>query len=204
LPTSPPFVTGLVLAAGSSQRLGRPKQLLPFRGTTLLDATLAIARDCGFAQLLMTVGGGADAIHDTVDLAGVEVVQNPDYASGCSSSLRAALAHVDPRAQAVVLLLGDQPGVRAEDVATLTSVARDLPIGVCRYEDGLGHPFWFGRAMFAELSQLHGDKAIWKLLQSGRFEVTEATVVRPIPLDVDTGADYDALLGAETSEQARR
>lgn len=190
------FVTGIVLAAGSSRRLGRPKQLLPFHGSTLLGATLVTARECGFDQLVVTVGGSAADVRDQVDLSGVEVIENPGFESGCGSSIRAAVDQVDERADGVVLLLGDQPGVAAETVGQLVAVVGGSPIGICRYRDGLGHPFWFGRTLFGELSALHGDKAVWKLLHSGRFDVAELAVDATVPIDVDTWDDYQALLSA--------
>ncbi|MBQ1062587.1 MULTISPECIES: NTP transferase domain-containing protein [Micromonospora] len=189
------FVTGLVLAAGASVRLGEAKQLLPYRGRTLLDATLDLARSCAFDQLLVTLGGAADLVRERVDLTGVRVVENAEFSTGCGSSVRAAAQAVDPRADGLVLLLGDQPGVRAADVRRV--VAATTPLAVCRYADGLGHPFWFARDVLPELRVLHGDKAVWKLLHSGRYPVTEIPVDGPAPIDVDTRADYRRLLSGE-------
>ncbi len=188
------FVTGLVLAAGGSMRLGEAKQLLDYRGRTLLDATLDMARACGFDQLLVTLGGSAGAVRDRVDLTGTNVVENPDFSTGCGSSISAAVSAADDRSEALVLLLGDQPGVRAADVRRLIPAAAGTPLGVCRYDDGLGHPFWFRRDVYGELGSLHGDKAVWKLLHSGRFPVTELAAGGPVPIDVDTRADYERLL----------
>ena len=70
-----PRVTGVVLAAGSSRRLGQPKQLLPFRDSTLLDQTLRMARGCGFDQLIVTLGGAADQVRRTVSLEGLQTVE---------------------------------------------------------------------------------------------------------------------------------
>ncbi|WP_330466671.1 nucleotidyltransferase family protein [Micromonospora zamorensis] len=189
------FLTGLVLAAGASVRLGEAKQLLPYRGRTLLDATVDLARSCGFDQLLVTLGGAASGIRDRVDLTGCQVVENPAFSTGCGSSVSTAARAVDPRADALVLLLGDQPGVRAADVRRVAEAA--TPLAVCRYANGLGHPFRFGRAVLPELYDLHGDKAVWKLLQSGRHPVTEVPVDGPVPIDVDTRADYHRLLAGE-------
>ena len=189
------FVTGLVLAAGASVRLGEAKQLLPYRGRTLLDATLDLARSCAFDQLLVTLGGAADLVRERVDLTGVRVVENAEFSTGCGSSVRAAAQAVDPRADGLVLLLGDQPGVRAADVRRV--VAATTPLAVCRYADGLGHPFWFACDVLPELRVLHGDKAVWKLLHSGRYPVTEIPVDGPAPIDVDTRADYRRLLSGE-------
>jgi molybdenum cofactor cytidylyltransferase len=191
------FLSGLVLAAGSSSRLGQPKQLLPYRGTTLLDATLNIARECNFDQLLVTVGGASAEVMSTVDFSGVEVVENIAYTSGCSSSISAAIAAVDDRAAGLVLMLGDQPGVSPAAVHRLTDGAAASPLAVCRYTDGRGHPFWFHRDVFADLLTLHGDKAVWKLLESGRYEVADVEIAGPIPLDVDTWDDYKALMAQD-------
>ena len=105
------------------------------------------------------------------------------------------MSAVDPRADGVVLLLGDQPGVQADVVTRLIDDAGASPIGVCRYADGLGHPFWFDRDLFAELHALHGDKAVWKLLHSARFAVREISVDTQVPIDVDTWDDYRAPAG---------
>jgi molybdenum cofactor cytidylyltransferase len=193
------FVTGLVLAAGSSRRLGEPKQLLPYRGSTLLDATMVTARRCGFDQLLVTLGGAAALVRDRVDLAGAQLVENPDFATGCGSSISTAAALIDARATGLVLLLGDQPEVTADTVGRLVERCADTPMGVCRYDDGLGHPFWFHRSVFPDLSTLHGDKAVWKLLHSGTYSVAELVVPGPVPIDVDTPAEYAALLARDNT-----
>jgi molybdenum cofactor cytidylyltransferase len=193
-PPRPEWVAGLVLAAGGSRRLGQPKQLLPFDGKTLLDTTLDNARACGFEQIVCTLGGAIDEVRDTVDLSGVEVVENPDYGAGCSSSIAAALPAVDPGCDVLVLLLGDQPGVTPPTVAALLASRGDAALAVCRYDDGRGHPFAFSRLLFGELAMMHGDKAVWKLLERHADEVVEASIPGRVPLDVDTWDDYRAFL----------
>jgi molybdenum cofactor cytidylyltransferase len=184
----------MVLAAGGSTRLGRPKQLLPYGRVTLLDQVLTNARACGFDQLVCVVGGSADAVRASVDLRGVEVVENRGFGEGCSSSIAAALPAVDARSEVLVLLLGDQPGVVAETVATLLDGRGDAPLAVCSYDDGRGHPFAFGRTSFDDLAATHGDKAVWKLLDRRRDEVVEVPIDGPVPRDVDTWEDYVAVL----------
>jgi molybdenum cofactor cytidylyltransferase len=190
------FVTGVVLAAGHSTRLGTPKQLLPYDDTTVLGATVAVARSCGFEQLIVTLGHDADAIRAQVRLDGVEVVIADDSVTGCSASLRSALRHVDPSADGIAMLLGDQPALTSGAVKRLLSRRRRAPIAVCRYRDGIGHPFWLGRSVFGELQRLHGDKGVWKWLESGHDRVAEVEVDGTVPLDVDTWDDYGRLLAA--------
>jgi molybdenum cofactor cytidylyltransferase len=186
--------SGLILAAGGSQRLGRPKQLLPFGAATLLDHALATARQCGFDQLLCVLGGGAEAVRAAVDLSGAEVVVNEQFGTGCSSSIAAALAAVDPESEVLVLMLGDQPGVTPETVAALLAGRGDAPLAACRYEDGRGHPLAFSRAVFGDLAALHGDKGVWKLLDRRAGDVVDVPVPGRVPLDVDTWEDYQAVL----------
>jgi molybdenum cofactor cytidylyltransferase len=182
----PSRVSGLVLAAGGSSRLGQPKQLLQFGGATLLDHVLNVARACPFDQLVCVLGGGADDVRATVDLDGVEVVVNEGFGSGCSSSIAAALPVID--GDVLVLLLGDQPGVEPSSVRALVDGRGDAPLAACRYDDGRGHPFAFARAVFPRLAELHGDKGVWKLLDRG--PVADVRVDGPIPPDIDTWDDY--------------
>jgi molybdenum cofactor cytidylyltransferase len=194
------FVTGLVLAAGSSRRLGEPKQLLPYAGSTLLGASLDVARQCGFDQLILTLGAAAEAVRSLVDLQGVEVVDSVQHEDGCSSSIRSALAVVDERADGLVLMLGDQPRVLPSTVRQLVAEAGAVPMGVCRYANGRGHPFWLSREVFPGLEALHGDKGVWRLLESGRYPVADVEVAGQIPLDVDTREDYSRLLEQGASD----
>lgn len=193
------YTTGLVLAAGASRRLGQPKQLLAYQDGTILGTTLKMARSCGFDQVIVALGGASQEIRDTVELSGLDVVENHDYSTGCSSSISAALGAVDPRSDGIVLLLGDQPDVTPLVVRSFIAGVEGAPLGVCLYADGRGHPFWFSRALFGELATLHGDKAVWKILESGRHEVTEVHQVGPVPLDVDTWDDYERLLAPRGS-----
>jgi molybdenum cofactor cytidylyltransferase len=191
-------VTGLVLAAGGSKRLGQPKQLLPFGRATLLDHVLDTARACPFDQLVCVLGGGAEPVRATVDLSGADVVENHHFGAGCSSSIAAALGAVDPRADVLVLLLGDQPGVTPATVAALLDGRGDAPLAACRYDDGRGHPLAFARATFPALAALHGDKGVWKLMDARAAEVADVPVAGPIPLDVDTWEDYEAVRRARS------
>jgi molybdenum cofactor cytidylyltransferase len=197
MPSRPdPQTAGLVLAAGASRRFGRPKQLLPYGDGVLLDAVLNTARASGFDQIVLALGGAADDVRRTADIRGCDVVENLEYGTGCSSSIATAIPALHPQTDVLVLLLGDQPGVSPDSVRRLLAGRGDSPLAVCRYDNGVGHPLAFDRSVLPALAGLHGDKAVWKLLEQRAPEVTEVPIPGPIPMDVDTAADYDQLLAA--------
>ena len=88
-------------------------------------------------------------------------------------------------------------GGAPRDVGALIEAARGRSAGGLRYEDGRGHPLWFGREVFAELRGLHGDKAVWKLLADGGRPVVEVEEAATVPLDVDTWEDYETLVALD-------
>ncbi|MDQ1573367.1 MAG: molybdenum cofactor cytidylyltransferase [Actinomycetota bacterium] len=192
-------VAALVLAAGGSTRLGRPKQLLPYGDGVLLESVLTVAEKSGVSQVVIALGGSADEVRRAIDLTGYDIADNPDFSSGCSSSIAAAIPALHSDTEVLVLLLGDQPGVRAGTVRALIEGRGAAPIAVCRYDDGIGHPFAFDRSVLPTLAGLHGDKAVWKLLEQRAEDVVEVRIPGPIPIDVDTEDDYARLL-AEPQE----
>jgi molybdenum cofactor cytidylyltransferase len=188
------FVTGLVLAAESSPQLGVPRQLLSYRGDTLLGAALDTARECGFDQLVVTLGSASEQIHDRVRLDGARVVESPHSDTG-SASIVPALDAVDRRTDGIVVMLGDQPGVTSATVWSLVAgvAGPATPIGVSRYDDGRSHPCWFGRELFGELRQLRSDADLWDLIEGGRYPVTQVDAIGNLPPRVETWDDYRRL-----------
>ncbi len=189
------FVTGLVLAAEGSPRLGVPRQLLAYQGGTLLGASLETARECGFDQLIVTLGTSSEQVRERVDLDGARVVESPHADTG-SSSIVPALDVVDRRTDGIVVMLGDQPGVTSATVWSLVAEVAGpaTPIGVSRYDNGRGSPCWFGRELFGELRQLRSDQDIWGVIRTGRHPVTEVDAAGNIPLRVETWEDYESLV----------
>jgi molybdenum cofactor cytidylyltransferase len=90
--------------------------------------------------------------------------------------------------------MGDQPGFSSGTVEELLAGRGDSALAACAYEDGRGHPLAFARSMFEDLASLHGDKGVWKLLDRAGDEVVDVPVPGPIPLDVDTWEDYEAVV----------
>ena len=192
-----PFVSGLVLAAGGSTRLAQPKQLLPFRGATLLGWVMAqVSAATSLDEVIVVLGGVSAEIRTRVNLTAATVVENPDFAQGCSSSYRVGVGAVDRRAAAVAVLLGDQPGVDGAVIDRVVEAWRrnQGQIVVASYRDRPGHPIIFPRSLFDQLAALKGDKAAWKILDAHPEWVHHADVDRLHPPDVNTWRDYEAAL----------
>jgi molybdenum cofactor cytidylyltransferase len=185
---------GIILGAGSSRRLGRPKQTLALGDTTLLGWVLREVEESALDRVVLVLGGAADEARAGLAPRRAQIAHNDAHGDGCASSLLAGLDAAGA-CDAVMLLLGDMPGVDAEVIEEVRRHwATHRPWGlVTRYEDGLGHPFVFAAAAFGALRGLHGDKAVWKLLDRHPERVREVPVARALPRDVDTWEDYEAV-----------
>ena len=193
------MIAGVVLAAGASSRLGRPKQLLPFRGRPLLEATLARVAAAQLDEIVVVLGGSAAEILAQVKLHGARPVVNPDYREGQSTSLRVGLAAVEDRAEAVVFILGDQPLQSAPVIDALIDTYRrtGAPIVVPSYGGARGNPVLFARVTYPLLHGLTGDQGARPLLRARADLVREVPVDAPAPpADIDTWDDYRAVLVA--------
>lgn len=188
-------VVGIVLGAGASRRLGRPKQTLPFGGTTLLGRVLGSAEDSRLDRVVLVVGGAADDALAAVAPRRARVAFNAAYGTGCASSLLAGLDAAGD-VDAALLILGDMPGAGPEVIdAVLDDWRAHRPwAALCAYRDGPGHPMAFGAEAFPTLRGLHGDKAVWKLLDAHPERFRRVPIDRALPRDVDTWDDYAAVL----------
>ena len=196
------FISGLILGAGASQRLGPPKQLLPFRGTTMLGWVLDQAQQAAsLNEIVVVLGRAADEIRARIDFGTARVVENPVFAEGCSSSYRAGIGALDRRSEAIMIILGDQPGITPETIDTLAEEwrAEEVPIALCSYRGRRGHPMIFAKAMFEQLKGLHGDKAAWKLVDANSDVVQEVHFDLPFPANINTAEDFERLASVETN-----
>ena len=190
-------MVGIVLGAGASRRLGRPKQTLPFGDTTLLGHVMRDVEASGLERVVLVVGGAADADLAGLDLRRAEVARNDAYGTGCASSLLAGLDAAGA-CEAVMLILGDMPGVDASALDAVSRAWHAEPAwaALTSWRGTLGHPFVFAAAAFGALRELHGDKAVWKLVEQHPERTRTIELDRPLPRDVDTWADYEAALSA--------
>jgi len=193
------FISGLILGAGASQRFGEPKQLLPFAGTTLLGWVVSQAQQAmGLDELVVVLGRSADEVRERVDFGDASVVENRVFAEGCASSYRAGIAALDSHAEAIMIILGDQPGITPEIIDCLAEEWRktDAPVAICSYEGRRGHPMIFARRLFEQLEVLHGDKAAWKLVDAHASSLLEVQLAIPFPEDINTREDFERLQNA--------
>ena len=190
------FISGLILGAGASQRLGPPKQLLPFRGTTMIGWVLTQAQKAAsLDEVVVVLGRAADQVRERVDFGAARVVENPVFDEGCSSSYRAGLAALNPESAAVMIILADQPGITPEVIDRVAGEWRqkEAVIALCSYRGRKGHPMIFAQSMFDQLVGLHGDKAAWKLVDANADVVQEIYFDLPFPDDVNTPEDFERL-----------
>lgn len=196
-------VVGIVLGAGSSRRLGRPKQTLPLGDTTLLGWAVRAAEASCLDRIVVVLGGAADEAEAGLTTRRATTVRNDGYGTGCASSLLAGLdaatANAGGGVAGIVMLLGDMPGVDSGIIDAVVDGWRRRPTwaAVTEYDDHrLGHPFVFSAAAFPTLRTLHGDKAVWKIVDAEPDDrVRRIRVARPLPRDVDTWDDYVAVRG---------
>jgi molybdenum cofactor cytidylyltransferase len=196
------FISGLILGAGASQRVGQPKQLLPYKGTTLLGWVMAqVEGAAGLDEVVVVLGRAADEVRRRVDFGSARVVANPVFGEGCASSYRAGIGALDPRSEAIMIVLGDQPGTVPEIIDRAAEEWRqgDGQITLCSYRGRLGHPMIFAKSLFDQLAGLHGDKAAWKLIDANPDLVREVSFDLPPPEDINTLADFERLVAAGES-----
>ncbi|MFN8544473.1 MAG: nucleotidyltransferase family protein [Candidatus Binatia bacterium] len=204
-----PVVSGIVLAAGSSTRMGRPKQLLEVGERSLLQVVLDEALRAPIDEIVVVLGHRADEIRAGLRLpAGrrVRVVVNPEHACGQSSSLRVGLRAASARADAAAILLGDQPGVQAEVVGAVvaafhtTRAAVVRPVWTVGAERVPGHPVLLARRIWEDVARLEGDQGARALIVAHPEWVVEVPCEGAPPRDVDTWADYLAMIDGPKAE----
>jgi molybdenum cofactor cytidylyltransferase len=193
-----PFLSGVILAAGTSKRMGRPKQLLPLGGRPMLQSVLNEAAASCLEEVILVLGYRAELIRKAIECpAPVRVVVNREYAEGQSASLRAGLRGANPRAAAAAILLGDQPGVTKAliDAMAAAFLAAGLPAARPVYAGPNGrripgHPVFLARRTWPDLEDLRGDEGARALLRAHPEWLLEVAVAGNPPRDIDTWEEY--------------
>jgi nicotine blue oxidoreductase len=203
-------VAGLLLAAGGGRRLGgRPKALLPYGGRPLIEHAVRVLWEGGCDAVHVVLGAAAAEVRERADLGGCVVVENPSWADGMGSSLRAGLASLaagtspaSPAAGAALIGLVDQPGVGAATVARVLAAARagdDLPSALvaAAYNGRRGHPVLIGASRWPGVAAgAAGDRGARTYLRehTGQTVLVECADIGD-PSDIDTPADLRLLDG---------
>jgi molybdenum cofactor cytidylyltransferase len=184
----------VVLAAGGSQRLGRPKQLLTRDGETLVHRTVRLAAGTTPQRLLVVLGAHGDVIRLQLDDLACEVVWNPDWSDGLASSLRLAASALRGDTSPVLILGCDQPALEAAHLQHLLQGAAQAPshCAATRHRDAPGIPVVASPELFAVTTQLRGDRGLGAHLAQlppGSLSLLDAPL---LSLDIDTAEDLRA------------
>jgi molybdenum cofactor cytidylyltransferase len=190
-------IAALVLAAGGSSRLGRPKQLEQWGSGTLLGHVLERVRRFPVDETWVVLGAGADTVMETVDLSDFGIVENPEWEEGLAASLRVGLDALTrlSKAEAAFIVLGDQPDIPddvAEKLAEAWKVSKHLAV-VPKYRYTWGNPVLVSRDLWPRLMSLEGDEGARRLLQAHPEWVEEVWIESLPPRDVDTQRDVEEM-----------
>ena len=192
------MIAGIVLAAGGSTRMGRPKMLLPAGGGTLLSAAVAPLLEAGLDRVVVVLGDRAEEVRRGARLPAdprLVLVVCSDWRAGMAASLKRGL-EACAEADAVVVALGDQPGVTADRVRRVTApFGPDRSLVVPVHRGIPAHPVLFGRSLFPELAALTGDVGAREVIRRHEGEAVRIEI-EPLP-DIDTEEDYRRLRARE-------
>lgn len=185
--------TIIILAAGRSARLGTPKQLLPFKNSTLLQHVTNEAIATGAGKVIVVTGAYQEAVTAHLQHLPVQIIHNPDWASGMASSIRKGIEMITDIDKAI-LTVCDQPYISAALFHLLQQTGNQTRKGIIasRYADTTGTPVLFSSHYFSRLSKLQGEHGAKKIIQ--QFPDDVATVpFEKGHIDIDQKDDYEKL-----------
>lgn len=191
---SSPKIAGILLAAGGASRMGKPKLLLPWKGEALIHRAARVAVESGLEPVVIVTGAGAEGIAAALKDLPVQLIHNPNWQEGQSTSVRAGVEALPADCQAVVFLLGDQPFVGADLIQSLVATyLKDRPTILAPYVNGKRvNPVIFDRSVFPHLLDLKGDagaRIIFGVFPPAAMPWPDEKVL----LDIDTPEDYEKL-----------
>ena len=193
----------VILAAGRSSRMRTNKLLEMLRGKSLLENVLFAAVSSSVRPMIVVTGHQADAVSRVASGFPVEIVHNPHFADGLSTSLRAGVAALPADVEAVVVMLGDMPDVSSVLIDRLVAAFAERPDAIAAVPslDGAwGNPVVLARALFDDVARLAGDAGARKLLEGRAERVVVVPVDDPaVALDLDTPEALAAARGRRPS-----
>jgi len=195
------MIAGLILAAGESSRMGTDKATLTYRGRAFLELMVQTLGEVDIERIVVVLGHHAEDIQRQIKVEAAQVVINPDYRSGQTSSLQVGLRSlIADDLEAILLCLVDHPAVSAETVRRIVATFRQsgAPVVIPTYQGRRGHPVLIGRQVFDELLQLASDAGADSVVRRYR-PVTQFVEVEDegVVIDVDDPESYQRLTGRE-------
>jgi molybdenum cofactor cytidylyltransferase len=190
----------ILLAAGGSSRLGKPKQLLLYKGQTLVQNTLSVALTSNAQSVIVVLGANADILQTEITNGKIHVVVNDDWQEGMGSSIRTgvkAITEINPSTEGVILLVCDQPFINSALLNNLITAHQKTgkEIVACTYGNTFGPPVFFHQSLFSELLQLKGDTGARSIVQK-HLDNMEAIPFPEGIFDIDTEGDYQKIKGS--------
>ncbi len=190
-------ISAILLAAGKSKRMGKPKQLMPLGQSTIVEQAIDNLLGSAVDEVIVVVGHRAEEVIEAIAPRPVKLVINPNYEQGMSSSIIAGLNLVDSQAQAVMLALGDLPLVDSETINRLMDefYNHDKGIAIPTYQGRRGHPVIFSIRYKEEQLKLTGDIGGRQIIKHHPDDILEVAVdSESVVTDVDTRNDYQSHL----------
>ncbi|TCD00492.1 nucleotidyltransferase family protein [Pedobacter psychroterrae] len=187
----------IILAAGNSSRLGSPKQLLYYQGSSLLQRTVAAAETTAYVPIVLVLGAYADQILEQHPDFNINIIINDSWEKGISSSIAAGLSkmlELEADTKNVVIAVADQPFIRPEIFTELVEESQRSRknIVASKYAETIGTPALFNEIYFDELIALNGNTGAKPLLQ--KYAADVATIPFELGhIDIDTQKDYNNL-----------
>ena len=192
---SQPFsIAVIILAAGRSARLGSPKQLLSYRGKTLLQHSIDTALESMASQILVVLGSKKDSIKKEIEQTQIFILENSSWESGMASSISCGITNLQiiaPESEAVILMVCDQPFVNAKLLNNLITKHKDSKqsIVASSYANTLGTPALFHKSLFVELLALQGESGAKSLIKKYSQQVGFVSFDQG-SIDIDTRENY--------------
>jgi molybdenum cofactor cytidylyltransferase len=187
------MMSAILLAAGQSKRMGKPKLLMPFGQSTIIEQAVDNLLDSAADEVIVVLGNRANAVRRLIADRPVKLVVNPDYEQGMSTSIVAGLKLADHRTKAAMLALGDQPLIDSQTINRLISGFRshDKGIAIPTYQGDRGHPVIFHIKYKGPLLALKGDVGARQIIKDNPGDILEVAVdCEGIKIDIDTAACY--------------